>query len=226
MEFTIKKRVSVDINFDGFIQEEKELTEKQLNRIERQNIKDMEDELRDGMVIFRKYVMDKAGGSRKKLLKMASTNPTLKSLKGSYITWEDFKEYSIFFINNDISFGIDILEGASDFFMTQLHNEDTELNWMSYSAYYDSKGKYKPTRKSKRSLEDFLIDTTTGIIMNSNEIDLEIAKLIEQRKIVIKNEKADMVKKMKEDIKKYGITRTELSTAFKKKRKAKVKPTV
>lgn len=58
--------------------------------------------------------------------------------------------------------------------------------------------------------------------MNSNEIDLEIAKLIEQRKIVIKNEKADMVKKMKEDIKKYGITRTDLSTAF-KKRKVKVK---
>ena len=54
--------------------------------------------------------------------------------------------------------------------------------------------------------------------MNSNEIDLEIAKLIEQRKIVIKNEKADMVKKMKEDIKKYGITRTDLSTAFKKRK--------
>ena len=226
MEFTIKKRVSVDINFDGFIQEEKELTEKQLNRIERQNIKDMEDELRDGMVIFRKYVMDKAGGSRKKLLKMASTNPTLKSLKGSYITWEDFKEYSIFFINNDISFGIDILEGASDFFMTQLHNEDTELNWMSYSAYYDSKGKYKPTRKSKRNLDNFLIDTTTGIIMNSNEIKLELDKiteeLTEKLKVAIKNEKADTVKKMKEDIKKYGITRTDLSTAF-KKRKVKVK---
>lgn len=156
MEFTIKKRVLVDINFDGFIQEEKELTEKQLNRIERQNIKDMEDELRDGMVIFRKYVMDKADGSRKKLLKMASTNPTLKSLKGSYVTWEDFKEYSIFFINNDISFGIDILEGASDYFMTELHNEDTELVWRSYSSYYDNKAKYKTVRKSKRSLEDFL----------------------------------------------------------------------
>ena len=61
--------------------------------------------------------------------------------------------------------------------------------------------------------------------MNSNELDLEIARLIEQRKTVIKNEKTDMVKKMKEDIKKYGITRIELSTAF-KKRKAKVKPTV
>ena len=218
-----KSRI-LDLNFDGFIQEE--FTEKQENRIERQSIKHMEDELRDGMVIFRKYVINKVGGSRKKLLKMASANSTLNSLKGSYVTWEDFIEYTIFFINIDIAFGIDILEGASDYFMAELHNEDTELVWRSYSSYYDSKGKYKTVRKSKRSLDDFLFDTTTGIIMNSNEIDLEIAKLIEQRKIVIKNEKADMVKKMKEDIKKYGITRTELSTAFKKKRKVKVKPTV
>ena len=225
MEIIIKKRKSgLDLNFDGFI--EKEFTEKQEKRIERQNIKHMEDELRDGMVIFRKYVMNEVGGSRKKLLKMASANSTLNTLKGAYVTWEDFIENSIFFINNDIAFGIDILEGASDFFMTQLHNEDTELIWRNYSAYYDSKGKNKPIRKSKRSLDNFLIDTTTGIIMNSNEIDLEIAKLIEQRKIVIKSEKENMIKKMKEDIKKYGITRTELSTAFKKKRKVKVKPTV
>ena len=175
----------------------------------------MEDELRDGMVIFRKYVMDKVGGSRKKLL-----------LRSGKLTWNEFVSQTINFINGEYSIDINILEGASDYFMNELRDEDTELTWASYSNYYDNKKKYKPIRKSKRSLDNFLIDTTTGIIMNSNEIDLEIAKLIEQRKIVIKNEKADMVKKMKEDIKKYGITRTELSTAFKKKRKVKVKPTV
>ena len=148
-----KSRI-LDLNFDGFIQEE--FTEKQENRIERQSIKHMEDELRDGMVIFRKYVINKVGGSRKKLLKMASANSTLNSLKGSYVTWEDFIEYTIFFINIDIAFGIDILEGASDYFMAELHNEDTELVWRSYSSYYDNKAKYKTVRKSKRSLEDFL----------------------------------------------------------------------
>lgn len=205
-----KSRI-LDLNFDGFIQ--KEFTEKQEKRIERQSIKYMEDELRDGMVIFRKYVMDKVGGSRKKLL-----------LRSGKLTWNEFVSQTINFINGEYSIDINILEGASDYFMNELRDEDTELTWASYSNYYDNKKKYKPIRKSKRSLDNFLIDTTTGIIMNSNEIDLEIAKLIEQRKIVIKNEKADMVKKMKEDIKKYGITRTELSTAFKKKRK--VKPTV
>ena len=149
MEFIIKQRKSVlDLNFDEFIQEE--FTEKQEKRIERQNIKHMEDELRDGMVLFRKYVMNEVVGSRKKLLS-----------KGGKLTWGEFTNQSIYFINVDYSFDIDILKGATDYFIRELHNEDTELIWSSYSNYYNNKGNSKPVRKSKRSLDDFLIDTTT-----------------------------------------------------------------
>ena len=61
--------------------------------------------------------------------------------------------------------------------------------------------------------------------MNIIEIVLEIEKLNDLRKKVIKEERLGMIKKIKGDIKKYGITRTELNTAF-KKRKVKVNKTV
>lgn len=212
MEFIIKQRKSVlDLNFDEFIQEE--FTEKQEKRIEQHNNKIGEDLLKDGMVLFRKQFLKKVGGRK-------------KFCKKNNVTWEDFVTTSIWFINVEWA-DIDELTGASDRFMYELRNEKTELTWASYSTYYDNKKNCKSVRKSKRSLDDFLIDTTTGMIMNSNEIDLEIARLTEQRKIVIKNEKTDMVKKMKEDIKKYGITSSDLSTAFKKRKvKVIVKPTV
>ena len=218
MEIIIKKRKSgldsiLDLNFDGFRQEVELLTEKQEKRIERQIKSGSLNELKEGMVLFRKLFYKKFVG-RKQFCKKYN------------VSWEDFTQQSIWFINIEWM-DIDEFSFVSDYFMCELRNEYTELTWTSYSTYYDNKKNCKSVRKSKRSLDDFLIDTTTGMIMNSNEIKLELDKiteeLTEKLKVAIKNEKADTVKKMKEDIKKYGITRTDLSTAFKKKRKVKVK---
>jgi hypothetical protein len=204
-----QKKRAVNFNFDDF-KPEKELTDKQINRLEQQNLKTIEDELRKDMVLFRQEFLKQVGGKANFLKKYKTT-------------WEEFVITTIFHINTEYA-DIDGLRGASDYFMSQLNDENTEITWSSYSAYYENKRKIKTVTKSKKSLDNFY--TTTGFIMNSNEIDLEIARLTEQRKIAIKNEKTEILKKMKEDIKKYNVTSTDLSKAFKKRKtKAKVKPT-
>lgn len=146
MEIIIKRKKSVlDLNFNGFIQEEKELTDKKIKILDRKNKNYLDDELKKGMVLFRKYVMNKVCGSRKKLL-----------LRSGKLTWDEFIDQTIYDITLDYSIDIDELKGASDIFMNELCNEDTKLTWASYSAYYDNKKKCNPVRKSKRSLEDFL----------------------------------------------------------------------
>jgi hypothetical protein len=45
---------------------------------------------------------------------------------------------NIWFINIEC-IDIDRLNGASDYFMSELNNEYTKLIWTSYNAYYENK---------------------------------------------------------------------------------------
>ncbi len=120
------------------------LTDKQIERLNKKQEKSLEDELRLGMIEFRRYVL-KSAGSRKKLLS-----------KGQCSSWEEFVMTSIFYINNDYSFDIDSLRGVSDYFLSELHNENTKLTWTSYSHYYERMSKSKTIRSSKKSsLDEF-----------------------------------------------------------------------
>ena len=125
--------------------DEVQLTDKQTERENRRNERYFEDELRTGMILFRKYVLKKFGGSRKKLISM-----------GKCCSWEEFVLTTIFDINNDYGIDVDFINGISDYFLSELHNENTELTWTSYSYYYERMSKSKTIRTSKDSnLDEF-----------------------------------------------------------------------
>lgn len=118
---------------------EPELTPKQIARLERQQIRGIEQMYYEDMVVFRKYCLKVAGG-RKKLLNQSDVS-----------SWEEFAVLSIFSISQSLDIDeiprLQILKG-------EIHNENTQLVWSSYSQYYKNKHRIPTSRKS--SLEDFL----------------------------------------------------------------------
>ena len=125
MEIISKRKLGVvNINLDDFKKEE-DLTEKQIKLLEIKNKKFLDNELKKGMVLFRKHFLKQVGG-RKNFCKKYNVN------------WEEFMMENIFFINVEWV-DIDRLNGASDYFMSELNNEYTKLTWTSYNAYYDNK---------------------------------------------------------------------------------------
>ncbi len=154
--------------------ETNDLTDKQIAKIERSNQKIIDDKLKEDMALFRKYVLNHFGNSRKKLLDSTFHKNAIRSKND--MTWCDFTMLSINFICGQYSVDIDILKGASDGFMLELHNPDTELTWTSGSTYYENKLKEPTLKKNKRSLDHFFDNETDNNMNEAQEKLAEIAK--------------------------------------------------